>query len=221
MASEDVIVINAAQMQIRTRPSGRQQTTLSLTVKSEPIVYNISAPALLQNAAIALATQIREQTEGISAIVKPSTKKAREVAERAYAQGKPWAVRRYAGGRMGATPPRFGEQRAFNHSGRLAKSIVARYQDKSKQFVINYAANRWNVADFQSQAHMDIAIQRWISMVPVLQKPSADISVQRAFQRSHAEMVTKHHMGLSERQAEVTGQMAVRILQLAAQALGG
>lgn len=220
MAS-DVIVINAAQMKVKTRASGKARTVVTMTVKSEPITYNISPAALLTNAAVALASQIRQQTEDIQAKVKPSTAKARETAERAYAAGKSWAVRRYSGGRMGATPPRFGEQRQFNHSGRLAKSIVARYQEKAREFYINYAANRWRVEDFRSPAHMDAAVQRWISLVPVLQDPGADIEVQRAFQRSHNEMVEKHRMGIDKRRAEAAGQLAVRVLQLAAQALGG
>jgi hypothetical protein len=220
VAADDILVINAGQMAIKTRPTGRQSTVITMTVTSEPITYNVSEAALLKNAAEALAKSIREQTEDISAPVKESTAKARDAAARAFTAGKPWAVRQFSGGRIGATPPVAGARRQFNHSGRLAKSIVARYAEKTKEFVLNFAANRWRVEDFKSVADMQRAIDRWISLVPALREPSADFNVQRAFRQSHKEMVTKHEMGTTHKQAVTRGQLAVRILQAAAQALG-
>ena len=224
MGKDDILVINAAQMKTRQHTTksgaaGRVSTVVTMTVTSEPITYNVTPAFLLKNAAAALAKQIREQTQAISAPVKPSTLEARGVAERAFAKGKPWALKRFSGGRTGVTPPKVGEVRMFNHSGRLAESIVARYQEKAEAFYINYAANRWNPQDFKSAGHMEAMFQRWVSLVPALSQPSADTEVQRAFRMTHSQMVEKHKAGTTHRQATSKLQTAVKILQAAASAV--
>lgn len=226
MAADDILVINAAQMNVRTRTTksgaaGKASTTMTMSVTSEPISYNVSEALLLQEAALALAKSIRDQTAGINEPVKPGTGSARTAVEKAYAAGKLWATKRYSGGKIGMTPPLAGERSKYKHSGRLIESIVARYAEKTREFVINYAANRWNPADWKSIGDMQVAIQRWIDRVPALKEPSADLGVQRAFRSTHEQMVQKHKPGMDHKATVTRMQILVRALQTAAQALGG
>ena len=224
MAKDDILVINAAQMKTRQHTTksgaaGRVSTVVTMTVTSEPITYNVTPAFLLKAAAEALAKQIREQTQAIKHQVTHGAAETRRVTERAFAKGKPWAVKQFSGGRMGVTPPSVGSNQAFNHSGRLAKSIVARYVDKTGEFYINYAANRWNPQHWKSASAMEVAFQRWVSLVPALSQPSADTEVQRAFRLTHSQMVEKHKAGTTHRQATSKLQTAVKILQAAASAV--
>jgi hypothetical protein len=224
MAKDDILVINAANMTTRTRATksgraGSSSTVITMTVTSEPITYNVSPAAVLREASIVMARRIREQTEAISEPVKPSTARARAVQERAFAKGKPWALKRFSGGKMGVIPPRGGEQRMMNHSGRLAESIVARFVEKTGEFYINYAANRWNPASF-TPAQLEVAFRKWVKRCPALEHPGEDIEVQRAFQLSHSQMVEKHKVGTTHKQATSKMQLAVKILQAGEQAVG-
>lgn len=219
MAKDDILVINAAQMKERVRATksgpGRMTTTITMSVKSEPITYNLTEKLLLKQAAEALANSIRTQTKAIGVPVKDSTAEARGVAERAFAKGKPWALKRYSGGRTGITPPVVGERRSYNHSGRLADGIVAAFVERTGEFVVNYPANRFNIKDWGSVAKMRLAIDRWIAMVPALREPSADIPTQRAFRNTHSEMVQKHAMGTEAKNATSKIKIATEIIRTA------
>lgn len=153
--------------------------------------------------------------------MKPSTAKARRTAERAFSKGKPWALKRYSGGRTGVTPPDVGSHRMFNHSGRLADSIVARYAKQAKEWKINYAANRWNLADFDSQAHMQAAFRKWVDRVPVLKEPRNDLGIQRAIRDTFAETIQKQRLGTDYRAAELKGRAALERFRKLSEALSG
>lgn len=224
MATDDILVINAAQMKARTRTTksgapGKTSTVITMTVTSEPITYNVSEAFLLKAASEALAKSIREQTQAISEPVKAATARARKVAEKAFAAGKPWALERYSGGRTGVTPPQASARTAFVHSGRLAESIVARYVEKEKSFYINYAANRWDPKNWSSLAAMQVAIQKWIDRVPALKEPSADLAIQRAFRETHGQMVEKHRMGTEAARAKAQVSTLRLVGEVAAGAL--
>ena len=118
--SDDVMVINQGY-EVRTSKSGKQRVVI--TVKSEPVIFNTDPKALGQPIAQAIINHFREKIKGITATAALNTLKARAVEARAYAAGKPWAVKRFNGGRTGATPPK-DSTTALNHSGRLANSIT-------------------------------------------------------------------------------------------------
>lgn len=199
MAADDVIPFNVhvpGAMHTRTRKSGSQYITT--TVSSEGVAAVLSDKAIAMAIAEVIARRIREQTEAITDTVRESTAVTRRVVERAFARGESWAVRRFAGGRMGSTPPRSGENRMFNHSGRLAQSVVARFSRKADGFVINVAANRWNVAQFRSLNDMRLAFQKWVDRVPVIMAPFADLEVFRALEKSTGGILRKGRMTSAE-----------------------
>lgn len=197
-----------------TKTTSRQHT--SVTVTSEPITFILDPGVMARRVAEVFARRIREQTEQIVEPVERSTAKARRKMERAFYRAKPYAWTRYDGGRTGVTPPRTGEIRKYNHSGRLARSIVAAYVHSQKHWKINFAANRWNPTHWSSLGAMQRAFQGWVARVPVLQNPSADVPIVKAFKDTWKDVVSKAQMGADHKFAMHKGKArldALRLLQ--------
>ena len=136
--SEPLVIVNQP---LRQRTSRTGAVRYTIDVKSEPLIYNLDPKELEQAAATAIAEELRVQVKAISAEAAPTTLRARASAAKAYAAGKPWAVKRYSGGKIGPMAPT-GSTRAFNDSGRFAASIVA--MAKAGKWVVNVAGNRLN-----------------------------------------------------------------------------
>lgn len=137
-----------------------------MEVKSEALIVSLDTKLLEQGVAQAIATELRERVEGITEDAAPATLKARADERKAYAAGKPWAKRRFEGGKMGPTPPTT-STKAFNNSGRFAKSIVATAVSGGK-WIVNWAANR---IDPQT-GNVERIWNRLIALVPAF----ADVS---------------------------------------------
>jgi hypothetical protein len=219
--ADEILVFNHHQANLNVRtstnPAGvsRTRSYISTTVHSEPIVAMLDEGAVAKRAAEMLAKRIREQTEAIVDTVKASTAKARRTVEKAFYSAKPWAWRRFDGGRTGVTPPRQGENRMFNHSGRLARSIVAGFVKSTKEWRINYTNNRWKLSDFRSAADMAAAFQKWVARVPVLQDASSDLGIQRAIRETARDLLHKQRMDASHREAVLKGQAIRDVAQKA------
>lgn len=132
-----VFVLNQG-LESRTSKSGKQRFTI--TVKSEPLIFNTDPKTLGAPVAHAIAHHFRERIRGITAIASPATLRARKSAAKAFAAGEAWAVKRYSGGRTGPMAPHQSD-RAFNDSGRFASTITAN-ASKDGMWRINVAANR-------------------------------------------------------------------------------
>lgn len=142
MPSKDDVVVIAPGLEQRTSKTGKQRYTVK--VSAEPVYVNLSPRDLGKDIAVAIANHLRERVRGISAIAAPATIKARKVAAKAYALGKPWAVKRYSGGKTGAKQPDQSD-RKFNDSGRFGDSITANAGENSWR--VNVAANRLSGPD--------------------------------------------------------------------------
>jgi hypothetical protein len=179
----------------RTRASGAQTHTIE--IKSAPVAVVVDAAMLGLPVATALADTITAQIEDIGEPAKDSTIKARKVEARAFVAGEPWAVKRYSGGRTGATPPNIHSTRMFNNSGRLARSIAVR-ATKDGVYIVNCAANRLNPADFKG-GEMGPAYQHMVSelvrLVPAMSAPMAQGKVIDMQQRVARGMHIKGRMG--------------------------
>lgn len=137
MNKDSVVIIDpAGLLEKRTSKSGRSRHTVR--IKAEPIAINTDPKTLGQGIADALALHYRNEIKSIAAPAASATIKARESAARNT--DSRWVKRRYAGGRIGPMSPNQ-SRRAFNDSGRFAKSLVAR-ATKSGSWIINVAANR-------------------------------------------------------------------------------
>lgn len=218
---DDVLVINhhRANLEVRDRVNAKGvttgQRTFVVTTMSEPITVMLDEGEVARKASEMLAQRIREQTEQIAEIVEPATAKARRVVERAFYRAKPWAWRQFDGGRTGVTPPRVGEIRKYNHSGRLAQSVVAAFVKKTKEWRINIAANRWNPRDWRSQSDMQRAFQGWVNRVPVLTDASADLGIQQAIKETFSEVMQKSKMAADAKAAQLRRQAIVNAIRLA------
>jgi hypothetical protein len=112
MNKDGVMVINRG-LEMRTSSTGRVKRTIR--IDAEPMTIVTDPKTLGQPVAFAIANHYRERVRGIAAVASKATQRAREVAAKAFAEGKPWAVKRYAGGRIGSLPPNQSD-RVFNDS---------------------------------------------------------------------------------------------------------
>lgn len=139
MGREHVMVINPG-LEERVSSTGRKRFTVR--IDAEPVYINNDPKTLGQPVADAIARHFREAIKGIASQAAPATLKAREVAAKAYKEGKSWALKRYGGGRIGSMEP--GQSaRLFNDSGRMATSIVANASSDGA-WRINVAGNRFD-----------------------------------------------------------------------------
>lgn len=159
----DPMIINQG-LKSRTSKSGKQ--TFSVSVTAEPIIINTGPAAFIAPVAQAVAHHLKERMRGISETASKATLKARKAAEMAMQAGKPWATKRYAGGRIGAMPPNKSD-RLFNDSGRFADGLVAAYVGKDGTFRINVPANRLDPSTTSDgQAGVARIWQRLVQLIP-------------------------------------------------------
>lgn len=150
-------VLNAG-LRSSTSKSGKQR--FHIAVESEALAFDLDTYRLAKPVAEAYAHHLREKVRAIAAVASPATLKARAVLKKAYDAGKPWAVKRFSGGRTGATPPT-DSTTAFNHSGRFRESIVAAPASDGT-FRVNVAANRLS----SQTGNVDRIWQRLVQLVP-------------------------------------------------------
>lgn len=149
----------------------RGRARMSIEIQAEPLIHVFDEVTLGKKPSEAIAARLREKVEGIGEVASERTLETRKYQEAAYERGAAWVKPRFSGGRMGATPPRVGAGRMFNHSGRFAKGIVATENRTEKSWTINVAANRLdprtsrNAADF---AFITDALRR---LVPEIDAP--------------------------------------------------
>lgn len=195
--SDDVIVLNEG-FESRTSASGKQRVVI--TVKSEPLIFNMDPKAVGRPIAAAIVHHLREKIKGITASAAPATLKAREVAARAFAAGRPWAMKRYAGGRTGSTPPNQ-TTRALNDSGRMANSITGSASSDGA-WRINVAANRLSA----ETGSIERIIRRIGDLVPEIARPAlmmeSDV-LRKALENAVAASVKKAQATTGKLQLEI------------------
>jgi len=142
MASDDIAVLGAANMQSRSRTNaaGATKNRYSVSVSGDSILINTDPKSIGKPVAEAIAELLRERVGSISERASDATLRARKVAAKAFADGKTWATKRYGGGKIGAMAPNQSD-RKFNDSGRLVKSIGVR--GEQEQWSVYVAANRF------------------------------------------------------------------------------
>lgn len=135
----------------RTLKSGAVKSRYTVEIQSDPLIHVYNPKAMGEGPANAIVDHLRTRVRGITKLAKPSTQRKRLQAEQAFREGKPWATKRYAGGRMGPMPPDSAEGRQgalFNDSGRFEGSIVAK-PTVNDTWIINIAANRLDPSTFR------------------------------------------------------------------------
>lgn len=174
--TSDILLLNeygntAVTERARTTSTGKTSTRVTVDVKAEAVGVMVDATLLGKGPADAIAKAIADQVRAISEPASEQTQLQRKYAANAAARGAPWARRRYAGGRMGAsTPGAASSDRLFNDSGRMANGIVAR-ATRDGTFTINVPSNRLNPSTFTGAA-FDAMLRQLVDLVPALRDPS-------------------------------------------------
>lgn len=208
--SDAVIVINdyrGLKTQRRTRSSGKQTTTLAIS--GEPIAVMLDEKALSAPVVAKYVEVLKGQIRAISFEAAPATKAKREAQARAFSAGESWAVKEFAGGRIGAMPPNQ-TSKAYRNSGRLEAGITATWVPSAKEWVIRLPHNRF-APDFLSRPGGQAVLDRLVDLCSALRNPLTTEVVDE-LRRVQDAMVLK---GRSDN-ARAGAELAVRGLQLVA-----
>lgn len=240
--TQDVIVLNDyAQKRVRTTSNGTA-SRVTLTIKAEPILHDLSETNLGAGPAQAIMDAIKKQIQAITEVAKPSTIARRQRAKRLLETGvaednkamaktktaKAWVaqgfkgligeghatVARYTGGRTGAMHPT-GGIKLFNDSGRLANSIFVRQNTEEQNWTINVAANRLDPSTFGSQGAFMRMIERLHAHVPVLANPLKNEDVAKAIVQGIGDVAIKTLEKGDQIAFEIAKRRAAMIQQVA------
>lgn len=178
--TQDTVVLNdfsgvTFEQRTRTSPTGKTGTRYSLSIEAEPILHNLDGVMLGRGPANAIRDILEKQSRSIGEFTTKATQKARDKMAKAYAAGKDYAIKRYTGGRTGATPPKDGgTDRIGVDSGRLAGGWFVMQNPVEQSFTVNVPANRFTPETWGgSMASLQAWVQRFVSLVPALRDPKS------------------------------------------------
>lgn len=208
----DVIVLNSwADGNVNlterrgTLASGKQRKArYAIDIKSEPLLMQLDGRDIGQGVAEAWAQRIRDNVLGIATPASKATQAMRAKGAAALARGERWAVKRYAGGRIGPMPPNQSDK-LFNDSGRLAKGIHARANITDSTYTVNFPANRFNPALF-GPGYQEM-VDKFVKYVPMLdpRKALGDPAIEKAMRVAVSDTITKL---TSNKEAEIARGLA-------------
>lgn len=224
MSDGNTIILGAGNLRRRERTTKGGKTSVRYTVeiKGDSLVARFDAKQLAAGPAQAIAQHLRERIESISAPASDATMRARTTALKAFVHGKPWALKRYGGGRLGSMPPARTD-RAFNDSGRFAKSIVAKPNKDGDGWTINVAANRLDPKSI-GEAGVTRVWARLVALVPEFAQPSlmsSSIPVRKAIQESTRALMQKASEAELQQKIREMEQRIDAAIGLAAAIVGG
>lgn len=190
--SQEVFVLSEPLgLEERRRTTGRgTKSRFTISVRTDPLIFNLSEISLGKKPALALQQAIQEGIRAIGEVASESTRLKRSYAASALAGGSRWAVRRYSGGRIGTTLPNQSD-RLFNDSGRFARGIFARQNPQENSWTINVPANRLDPSTFPDQSRFLGMVEKLRSLVPAFGAPLSQPSVKRAIGETLDAMITK------------------------------
>lgn len=193
-----VITINRG-METRRTTSGKIRR--SIRIDADVMTINTDPKALGKPVADGIANHYRQAVKAIAATASAATLKYRQRAAKAFAAGKPWATRRYAGGKISAMQPNQSEL-LFNDSGRFADSIVANASSDGA-WRVNVAANRLD----DRSGNPDRIWNRLVSLVPEFANVAL-LFESNAIMRQLVERVSKERVKISKAATQFQGFVA-------------
>lgn len=217
--TQEVFVINEGfSERVRTTSSGTK-SRFTLEVKTDPVILNLSEVALGAPVAEAIRKAISDGIKAISVVASPATLLKRKYAKNAYERGEPNAVKRYSGGKTGATPPAQSDK-LFNDSGRLANGVFVRQNAQEGNWTVNVPANRLNPDTFDDRSAFVRMVDRLRELVPVLRDPLSHPDVRNAISKSLDNMIqVANDKNYKAKIAIIKG--AIDVIKNAANILGG
>ena len=199
--TQKTVILNAfgtgsLERRTRTSASGKASDRWTVTLDAAPLELDFDTKALGKGPAEAIAAHLRARISDIGAEAAPSTQLKRKYAATALTAGKAWAHKRYAGGRIGTTPPNQ-TPRLFNDSGRFVKGLVAN-ATRDNNWVINVAANRLNAALLGGESVLINIVNRLRAFVPEFGSAADTVrvpAVRRAIAAAAKGIVAKQRPG--------------------------
>jgi hypothetical protein len=169
MTTQTVTILNdfgsgSLERRTRTSSSGKTSDRWSVTLDAKPIALDFDTKTLGRGLADTIADHLRRRGANIGAAPSTSTQLSPKYAANAFARGEPSAIRRYSGGKTGATPPNQ-SPRLFNDSGRFARGIAVG-PTRDNNWVINVPANRLNATYLGSENALRDIVNRLRQHVP-------------------------------------------------------
>lgn len=162
--SRDSLVIVDRGLEERRSSTGRVRRTVR--IDAEAMALDMDPKRLGRPVARGIADHLRQAVRNIQSTASPATLLSRKRAAEAFAAGKSWAMKRYAGGRIGAMAPNQSD-RLFNDSGRFAQGITANASSDGA-WRVNVAANRLDDRTAGSGGAQRI-FERLVALVPEFQ----------------------------------------------------
>lgn len=161
----------------RTRTSGNGNSAVryTLDIKATPILNDLNGVELGRGPSAAIRDILETQVLNIGQRAAEATLLKRKTAANAFRAGATWALKRYTGGRTGATPPgrggANGQGDTFgNDSGRLARGWFVTQNPKEGSWTINSPANRLDPATWGGPG-FEAFVARLVDLVPALRDP--------------------------------------------------
>jgi hypothetical protein len=208
MAKNEVIVLNEG---LETRTNNKTgKTRFSVRIEAEPVFVVTDPKTLGAPVAQAIAHHLKQKTLGIGQVASAATLKARQVAELAMQVGKPWAMKRYAGGKIGSKPPNTSD-RLFNDSGRFAESITANASSDGA-WRVNVAANRLSGPPETVQRIW----RRLLELVPEFGNIALLLEQNKVLDKMVAKMITKGKATAGRASAWDVAKAAAQVIRTAA-----
>jgi len=217
----DVLIINewsAGNVKFAERrgttPSGAQRKPrYTIETKSEPLLMDLDGMNLGQGVAAAWLQRIKDQIHGIATVVTPATQAMRVKAGMAFQKGEAWALKRYAGGRMGPLMPNQTNKFGLD-SFRLVNGLSMRANPTDGSYTINAPANRLNPSLFGKG--FDAFVDKFVSLVPALDgdKALGDREIEKAIKDGLADMLTKAESNSAAALARAKAKLRAKQIQV-------
>lgn len=194
--TQKVFVLNSfgdgsLERRTRTNSSGKSSDRWSVSVDAKPLKIEFDTKTLGANVALTITNHLKARVAGIAAQAAETTQLKRKYAGHALSGLSPWAVKRYAGGKLGFTPPNQ-SSRLFNDSGRFVRGITAA-PTRDNNWVINVAANRLNAAHLGSEGVLKSMVDRLRMYVPefgsaslLVGVPEVSVAINKAINAIYA-----------------------------------
>ncbi len=228
-ADSEIIILNqwdggnvAFARREGTLASGaKRKPRYTLESKSEPLLMDLDGMNLGQGVAATWLKRIQDQWHGIAVVVSPATQAMRVTAGEAFQRGKAWALKRYAGGRIGPKLPNQTNKFGLD-SLRTVDGLAMRANPTDGSYTINAPANRFNPETFGPG--FDAYISKIRALVPILNAENAigDKEIEASIKQGLGDMVTKAESndaaGLARAQAKLRAAK-MRVLKQAAKLL--
>lgn len=166
----EFVIINAPpgiKESRRVLKSGKRQRRFSVVIGAEPIVHVFDSRDMGRGPAEAITGIMQDRLVTNDRKVSAAAVDFRNVARRAFDRGERWAMKRYAGGRIGPKRPIENSERYAHDSGRLAEHMFARFDRSISAWNVHPPANRLNPNTFGNPNAFEAFLEGFADIIDI------------------------------------------------------